>query len=226
MTPIQRVSVKSQALAVLGLESTAATDREIKSAYHAKVKEKHPDRCGGLAAEFMLISNAYEYLSGEASHFDPTLGTERVAAKAANKPERPVSRTERPSMDFAPSQRPRSQTMSRPISKPAVQVTKMELSKDVLSACKELLDGDGLLATHQERSGRKLSYYVPVRLLNIINKVAVPTGDLVDARRVKPTLLEINARDIKDGAYQVPQDVMAEQFPGARSVEIRFIADF
>lgn len=223
MTPIERISIKSQALAALGLTNSTATESEIKSAYRARVKEKHPDRCDGEAADFIRITDAFEYLSGEAQDFDPSPRPSTVKPSAE---ERPISRTPRPSMDFEQKPRVRSKTMSRPVSRPSLQATKIKISEDILMACSALLgDEEGLVATHQKRAGRKLAYRVPVKLLQNVNRVAVPTGDLVDARQIKPVLLTIEAADIHGGVYHVPQDVVEEQFPGARSVEIRFAAD-
>ena len=223
MTPIERISIKSQALAALGLKNSTATESEIKSAYRARVKEKHPDRCDGEAADFMRIMDAFEYLSGEAEDFDPT---PRPSTIKPDVEDRPVSRTPRPSMEFDQKPRERSKTMSRPVSRPTLQATKIKFSEDILSACNALLgETEGFVATHQKRSGRKIAYRVPVKLLQNVNKVAVPTGDLVDARQIKPVVLIIDASDIHAGVYHVPSDAVEAQFPGARSVEIRFFAD-
>jgi hypothetical protein len=129
-------------------------------------------------------------------------------------------------MDFEVKPRERSKTMSRPVSRPSLQSTKIKFSEETLLACSELLgEEEGLVATHQKRAGRKVAYRVPVRLLQNVNKIALPTGDLVDARQIKPTVLTVNAADISGGVHHVPQDIVEDKFPGARSVEIRFIAD-
>ncbi|MEO9823657.1 MAG: DnaJ domain-containing protein [Paracoccaceae bacterium] len=224
MTPIERVSVKSQALAVLGLNSTTASESDIRLAYRARVREKHPDRCNGEAGEFLRITDAFNFLCGDADDFDPTVAPEKKM-HAADNSERPISRTQRPTMDFTPKQRVRSETMSRPVSKPMVQETETVLSDGIKAACSAVLDDDGLLATHQKRAGRKYAYTVPVKLLNNVNKVAVPTGDLFDLRRMKPVVLTIPASDIRGGSYLVPTEVMETHFSGARRVEICFTAD-
>ena len=223
MTPIERVSIKSQALAVLGLNSTTATDDDIRLAYRARVREKHPDRCNGESGAFLRITEAFSFLCGETENFDPTAPTETHVVKEGD---RPVSRTPRPSMDFTPKPRVKSKTMSRPVSKPMVQATETVLSDSVKDACKTALEGqDGLLATHQKRAGRKFAFTVPVKLLNNVNKVAVPTGDLFDLRQMTPVVLSIPASDISGGSYLVPSDVVEAHFSGARRVEICFTAD-
>lgn len=222
MTPIDRVSIKSQALAVLGLNNTTASYDDIRMAYRARVREKHPDRCNGNAEAFLKVTDAFNFLSGETDTFDPTT-CESPANEATS---RPVSRTPRPSMDFTPKPRTRSQTLSRPVSKPSVQATETAFSPEVLKMCKDALgEESGFLATHLKRAGRKLAYSVPVRLLNNVNKVALPTGDLFDKRQMKPIALTIAAADISGGSYLVPEGKLEEHFPGARRVEIRFIAD-
>lgn len=223
MTPIERVSVKSQALAVLGLNNTTATDEDIRLAYRARVREKHPDRCNGNADAFLRVTNAFNFLSGASDDFDPSAGSESQAKEADM---RPVSRTQRPSMDFTLKPRKRSKTLSRPVSKPVVQETETAFSPNVLKACKDKLgDESGFLATHQKRAGRKLAYTVPVRLLHNVNKVAVPTGDLTDLSNTKPIVLSIASADISGGSYMVPAETVEAHFSGARRVEICFIAD-
>ena len=223
MTPIQRVSIKSQALAVLGLNNTTASEDDIRSAYRACVREKHPDHCNGKADEFLRITDAFHFLCGEADDFDPTVPEEAVQF---SQEQRPTSRTPRPSMDFTPKQRTRPTTLSRPVSKPTVQETETVFSKQVLSACDEALGAeDGFLATQQKRAGRKVAYTVPVTLLNNVNRVAVPTGDLFDPRQLKPVVLTVPASEIRGGSYLVPAGVVEGQFPGARRVEICFTAN-
>lgn len=223
MTPIQRVSVKSQALAVLGLNNSTATESDIRLAYRDRVREKHPDRCDGDASAFMRITEAFKFLCGETADFDPNTPDECLPSKEN---QRTFSRTPRPSMEFTPKPRTRPATMSRPVSKPMVQESETAFGKSVLAACRDLLgDVEGFCATHQKRAGRRLAYTVPVKLLNNVNTVALPTGDIFDMRKTQPILLTINACDIDGGSYLVPSDVVEAQFPGARRVEICFTAD-
>lgn len=220
MTPIDRVSIKSKALAVLGLNNTTASDDDIRLAYRACIRQKHPDRCNGNSEGFLEATEAFNFLRGETDTFDPQ------PSQADDAAPRPTSRTPRPSMDFAPKPRKRSQTLSRPVSKPSVQETETTFSEDVLKSCTDLLGEEGgLLATRQKRAGRKLTYTVPVRLLGNMNKVAMPTGDLFDKRRIKPILLDVPATEISGGSYIVPESHLEKCFPGARRVEIRFVAD-
>ena len=223
MTPIQRVSIKSQALAVLGLNNTTATASDIRLAYRARVREKHPDRCDGDASAFLQITDAFKFLCGDTEEFDPNLPEQTQSEEES---EQTFSRTPRPSMDFTLKPRTRSKTLSRPVSKPMVQETETAIAKSVLRSCQDMLgDAHGHCATHQKRAGRRLSYTVPVKLLNNVNNVVVPTGDLFDTRKTLPIMLTINACDISGGSYVVPSDVVEAQFPGARHVEICFTAD-
>ena len=78
------------------------------------------------------------------------------------------------------------------------------------------------VATRLQRKGRVLIYVVPNQPENGLNSVGVPTGDLVDNRRLESTVLQIWSGDIKSGTYFVPAQKCAVLFPGARSVQIRF----
>ena len=221
MTPIERMSIKSQALAVLGLNNTTATDDDIRLAYRACVREKHPDRCQGNPSAFLRITDAFNYLCGESEYFDPN-----VTYDSSGKDTAPPARSQRPTMDFTPKPRTRSATLSRPVSKPIAQETETKFSKAVLEACKdELGENDGFVATHQTRKGRGLTFSVPVKLLQNVNKVAVPSGDLFDTRKTSPIVLNVFANDISGGSYDVPADVIDAHFPGAHRVAICFVAD-
>ena len=57
MTPIERVSIKSQALAILGLNSTTATEEDIRLAYRSRVREKHPDRYDKVRCNKYIFKN-------------------------------------------------------------------------------------------------------------------------------------------------------------------------
>lgn len=198
MTPIERISEKSQALAVLGLSRHADTS-EIRQAYKALALEKHPDHASGSNAEFSVITDAYQFLR---SNFD-LLGI----------PDAPVQ----------PST-PRRTVTSRPLMQP----TETEFTDDVIAECKACLPSNAQAAQHVStilhRMGRKLTYFVPTAAANGINEVAVPTGELVDTRRAHPQVVPVDAQDITSGVYDVPTDVIEDLFPGARSVKIRFAA--
>ena len=80
------------------------------------------------------------------------------------------------------------------------------------------------MSTILHRIGRKLTYFVPTRPANGKNDVVVPTGELVDTRRACPQVVEVDARDISGGVFDVPHELCEALFPGARSVKIHFAA--
>ncbi|NND21093.1 MAG: DnaJ domain-containing protein [Silicimonas sp.] len=168
------------------------TKSELRKAFRKLAFERHPDHGKGTPEEFAKISDAYTLLVDTA---------EDDTACAA----RPATR----------------------VSRPAVPATETEFDEDTLTTCESLFDGlDATcarhLATRLYRKGRMLTYLVPSAPADGLNKVALPTGDLVDTRRIEPKLLDIWSGDIAAGVYDMPAQLSARHFPGARSVQIRF----
>ena len=194
MTPIERISEKSRALSVLNLPASS-TLGDIRAAYKKLVLEKHPDQGAGTAQEFSEITDAYRFLK---SHADE-LGIH-------DRPARVTSQMVRPS----------------------VKPTETEFTDDIIDECRSCFDGEEDEAHHVStilhRIGRKLTYFVPTKPCNGVNDVVVPTGELVDTRHACPQVVEVNARDISGGVFDVPRELCETLFPGARSVKIRFAA--
>lgn len=196
MTPIERVSAKSRSLSMLGL-TAQATRTDIRKAYKSLAFETHPDRAQGSAETFARVAEAYHYLNDNAD----ALGI----AEAAPRPVRP----------------------SR-VSRPVVQSCETVFTPDAVEECRASLDTRDPtpqhVSTQLHRLGRSLTYFVPTPAANGLNRVAVPTGDLVDSRHVHPSVVTLDSQDLTGGVYDVPEHVCASQFPGARSVRIRFAA--
>lgn len=114
------------------------------------------------------------------------------------------------------------------VSRPTVPVTETEFSEEIIELCESVFEGDAdlhatrHLATRLYRKGRVLTYFVPTRPANGLNRVALPTGDLVDHRSTQPKCLDIWPGDISAGIYDVPAQTADRIFPGARAVQIRF----
>lgn len=111
--------------------------------------------------------------------------------------------------------------------RPSVQATETEFDHDTLKACEAMFEVDEgstarQLATRLYRKGRMLTYFVPTAPADGLNQIALPTGDLVDTRRIEPKLIDIWSGEISAGVYNVPAQICARHFPGARSVQIRF----
>lgn len=199
MTPIERLSEKSRALAVLGLPKTA-TILDIRAAYKRLVLEKHPDHSHGSGDEISGITEAYHFLKANA---------DELGIKDA-----PVTHT--------PGR------VSRVTSRPSIQPTETRFSDDVLAECQSRLTENADAAQHVStmlhRLGRKLTYFVPAAPASGANAVVVPTGQLVDHRHAVPQVVPVDASQIAAGVYEVPAEVCSTLFPGARSVQIRFAA--
>ena len=147
MTPIERVSARSKALAILGLRGNP-TKSEVRKIFRKLAFEKHPDQGNST-------------------------------------------------------------------------------DEHTLDMCHDILDEMEAFATHHlatrlYRKGRMLTYYVPTPAGSGLNQIALPTGDLVDSRRVSVMSYDVWSGDICGNVYDVPAQQCAKLFPGARSVQIRF----
>ncbi|WP_413717843.1 J domain-containing protein [Silicimonas sp. MF1-12-2] len=189
MTPIERVSVRSKALATLGLQGNP-TKSEVRNVFRRLAFEKHPDKCKGADDEFARISEAYQMLFESAEDDTP---------------------------------KPPSASVSRPSVRPVEAV----FDEQTIALCRALFEGTHEEASHHVatrlyRKGRMLTYFVPTSVLEGQNKVALPTGDLIDSRRVQTRLVDVHSADLAGNIFDVPAKICAEVFPGARSVQIRF----
>lgn len=191
MTPIERISARSKALAILGLNGNP-TKSEVRSVFRKLAFERHPDHGKGSPEEFARISDAYQYLSEIAED------------------------------DTAPARKP-APAMSRP----SVQGTETAFDGAALDACEAVLgETDTTCARHVAtrlfRKGRMLTYFVPSTPAKGLNRIAMPTGDLVDTRHIQPQVIDVWSGDIAGNMFQVSAQACARMFPGARSVQIRF----
>lgn len=192
MTPIERVARRSKALATLGLVGNP-TKSEVRRVFRKLAFERHPDHGTGSPEEFARISDAYHFLS------------ETAEDEATSVPKRP-----------APT-----------VSRPAVQATETEFSESTLDACEAVLGKPDTtftrhITTRLYRKGRILTYFAPTAPAKGLNRIAIPTGELIDTRRTDIQVLEVWSGDIVGNAYDVPAQACARFFPGARAVQIRF----
>lgn len=165
---------------------------EIRQAFRRLAFEKHPDHGKGSPEEFSRISDAYTLLSADAE-------------------DAPAPRPLRPSA----------------VSRPELRATETTFDADTVDLCDTLLadtDGEGLdhVATRLYRKGRILTYFVPTPPAKGLNRIALPTGDLEDTRRIRPRIVDVWHGDLAGNAYDVPPHIAAKTFPGARAVQIRF----
>ncbi len=194
MTPIQRISEKSQALDVLSL-SRHATTADIRAAYKRLVHEKHPDHGRGTSDELAEITEAYRFLKDNAEELG--IRDTRVISRSIN---------------------------PRPSVKPTETAFSDDIIAECQSALSEDSDRAQHISTMLHRMGRKLTYFVPTTPANGVSEVVVPTGELVDTRSAHPQIVPVQTNDIAAGVYDVPSDVCDVLFPGARSVKIKFVA--
>ena len=192
MTPIERVSARGRALSILGLASTVSME-DVRAAYGNIARQRHPDLASDAAFDFAEINAAYDYLSKN--------------GKELGIPER--THPTHPS-----------------VRRPSVSATECDLTDADISECQTALEEYDCASSHVpvsiRRRGRNLTYIVKSRPNSGTNLIAVPTGALVDSRRVLPQLVTVKDTDIENGAYDVPANLCEELFPGAKAVKIKF----
>lgn len=196
MTPIERIRIKSDALATLGITGTPNRS-EIKKAYRQTVKSRHPDRGLGTSEELMKINEAFEYLMET---------TELSEARVRSTP-----------MDW-------EATVHRPTKKNCVETVfdapalaacqTLHDEDDTLAAARHV-------ATRMLREGRSLTFVVPSKAGRGTNRITLATTDLA-GRAGKPVILTVRSMDIVDSLAEVPPSIVARLFPGAKSVSIAF----
>jgi hypothetical protein len=214
MTPIERTQAKSVALKTLGL-GLYANPTEIRDAWRRIAFETHPDRNAQAQAEFARAKEAYDFLRNEW-----TTGAEGGGAWG----------------------RPRTASQ-KVASRPSIMARLERLGdevRDILRAeftaeggPSRLLDlcpggaPSGVLRTDHlpaavHRHGRHLTYIVEATTERGLNRVALPATLLDGGRKVRPVVVVFDARVAGEGEVRLPDAIVAEAFPGARGVEIRF----
>ena len=202
MSPIERVASRTQAFATLGVPPTA-TRSDIRKAYRTLAFETHPDRNPNGANAFSRIAEAYHFVCDNAEELGITDMPEAVAE--------PVAETSAP----------------RRVSRPSLKATEAEFDAGTQAECEAFLEeagGEG--AQHVPsaiyRVGRNLTYYVPTPLMTGRNEVALPTGMLSDTRKTLPKIVTFDFRDVQGCMFEIPAEICARHFPGARRIQIRF----
>ncbi len=205
MNPIEKAREVADASDLLGI-SAHAGELEIRKAWKRRAFEMHPDRGMGTNDELVEINRAYELLRsrrlsrpidvGQASNADAAPIRERATAA---KPPRPSLRTR----DIAISRDDAAECEARLVDAPTIDAT------------------DHVPHTIQ-RTGRSVTYIVSSALEAGSNRIAVPTGFLVDTRKVAPVVVTFVTATMGALSYRLPEDTRARLFPGAASVTIRF----
>lgn len=194
MTPIERVSARGRALSKLNLPLTASIE-DIRVAYRAIARQRHPDLNGSCQNDFAEINAAHDYLIKNAKD---------LGISERNHPADPRVR------------------------RPTVSAMRVDLTDQDVSECQSVLETAEVENSMRHvpvsifRRGRQITYLVRSSFQRGTNLIAVPTGPLVDNRRVLPQVVSVEGTDIENGAYEVPANVCAELFPGAKGVKIQF----
>jgi len=214
MTPIERTREKSVALTTQG-PGLYANPSELRDAWRRIAFETHPDRNAAAQADFARAKEAYDFLRNEMS-----AGTEGGALWG----------------------RPRTEAQ-KVATRPAIMARLDRLTVDVVEACRAEFTAEGgpsrvidlcpggaqqgvsttdhlPMAVH--RHGRHLTYIVEATTERGLNRVALPSTLLDGSRKVRPVVVLFDARVAGEGEVKLPESIVADKFPGARGVEIRF----
>lgn len=192
---------KAQALKTLGLGYDATQD-DIRSAWKRLAFEKHPDRNTGSHDELTAINTAYSELRNEGAYTAPA------------HQRRPALRTQ--TVDISPDAEAICQSV---LDKVNADLAPGEVSEDT-----KVGRADHVPCSLRRR-GRNLSYIIRTPLEEGSNRVALPTGALEHSRKVTPKVMTFNSTESGTGKVEVPEDIRATLFPGARSVRIHFGQD-
>ncbi len=200
MSPIDRVAQRAKAFTVLGV-SASATQDDIRKAYRQLAFDKHPDHNPDTETEFARIAEAYRFVNDHAAE----LGIKQTPA------------------NVSPAPRPRT------VSRPSVQAAETAFDEATIADCQALLDAEGgpgavHVSTAVYRVGRNLTYFVPSAMEKGRNEVVVPTGMLTDSRKCLPKIIAFDSREAVGGYFEMPPEVCAAHFPGARKIQIRFVS--
>jgi len=75
------------------------------------------------------------------------------------------------------------------------------------------------------RRGRQLTYLIQTPLVKGMNHVVMPSGQLVDTRKVKAVYLPYESASPGGHVLQVTEPTLSDLFPGASAVTLEFGAD-
>ncbi|QMU57245.1 MAG: DnaJ domain-containing protein [Boseongicola sp.] len=205
MTPLAKAKAVAEAQDILGVPAYAS-EPQIREAWKKLAFEMHPDRGVGSNDQLANINAAYSLLKDRCES-GQTNADYWEKAKAQT---RPASQMVKP--------------------RPGLKTKTDDLGDTAKAECQALLDENEApetgtadhLPVSIRRRGRDFVYIVETGLNRGMNRIAVPTGDLVNSRRVTPRLVNFMASANGAGSFNVPDDLRAKLFPGARSVRIDF----
>lgn len=220
MSFVERVSTLAGAREILGVAPGASVD-EIRAAWKRVAFETHPDRNGGEREAFDRAKSAYARLM------------EEHPAPSPKPPEEEVE--EEPSPARSEVQRPQITARIEPLSEAAI------------AACARLLqtherfpgaaprddfvhlgtrNSTGAHTDHVpvsvKREGRDIVFVVAGLLSEGLNRVALPSAELSDRRKIVPRIVVFNSPKAGTGQVVIPASMLQRVVPGARSVRIRF----
>lgn len=192
----------AKASAVLGVDAMASAS-EVKSAWKRRAFEMHPDRGNGSHEDLIRINLAYDVLKN------------RNPGQMRADPPKPRPRSAAPT--------------SQPV-RPGIQSRTHLVTAMEVAACEAALmrhpdpEATDHTARAIDRKGRRITYTVSTGLDSGLNRIAVPTGFLVDNKSVAPVIVQLETQTMGAATYRVPEATRKALFKGAAEVVIRFAA--
>ena len=182
------------ALDDLGL-TKIPTQTELRRVRRELMFALHPDRCPNSAADLARVNAAFETL------------LDKCVEDAGEQSSRPA--------------RPNRGVRLAPLEERAASECR-ELLRDAADPTENMSENHDHIPQTVRRRGRQLSYIIGTPLAQGVNRVAVPTGEFVDKRKILPKLLKFASRGDGSGTFEIPAETRSSLFPGARSVKIHF----
>jgi hypothetical protein len=213
---VEKVVALAEAREVLGVGHGANSD-EIRAAWKRMAFETHPDRNGGTRSAFDRAKAAYALLLGEQPGTRPLPetgrpGTQRPMVKVR------VEKLSREAIDDC--ERMLREEDGFPDAAPRREVVNLDTGER--GGCATGHSATDHVPTAVEREGRNLSFVVAGALSKGVNRVAIPSAEFRDRRKVEPRIVIFTSNKSGSGQVTIPLDILQDVVPGARSVKIRF----
>lgn len=213
MSPIQNCRATDQALNILGLSQIPTFDK-LRKVRRDMIFAQHPDHCADSQVDLGDINKAYETLRPLCQTTE--LKPECAASGTGTLPRRPQSRERVEIIADAAKQKCQDLLTSLHSTSSA--------GKRRWSSFQEMEAIRDHVPVRVKRCGRDISYLIASPLKEGMNRVALPTGELVDKRKPKIEIIKLKSKRAGEGCYTVPAEQLAKRFPGARSVQLHFQA--
>ena len=223
MSFLDKSHAKAEAQALLGV-GPHADQAQLRSALKRLAMEKHPDR-GGTNEEFSAINAAYKLLRKDAP--EAPAGAEEAPAFTGIRPRR--MREPIQSRELELEESARAECLAH-LARQNLERSSEVNETNLRGMIQGVMEANGMaevkvtdhVASGMRATGRRISYRVDAPMDEGLNRVAVPTGELTDKRKVTPAVVRVRDQKPGLGIFTVPKALLSKDFPGAKRVRIHF----